>query len=50
MFWLDEDEFSDIQSTPNCKIASKTGRLVVFSNYETVHRVLKMVNKGNDNA
>jgi len=52
LFWLhgdcDPDEFSNkdakkyVQEKPHCRIPVKTGTLVVFSNYQFIHRVLRM--------
>jgi hypothetical protein len=48
----DEEDFTtadakkEINSIPYCKIPVKSGTLVVFSNYQMIHRVLKMTCNG----
>ena len=57
-YWLGGDcepsEFSQetvkklLDDLPNCKVKVKEGTLVVFSNYQLVHRVLKMCHEKQD--
>ncbi|CAE7695808.1 unnamed protein product, partial [Symbiodinium pilosum] len=36
----------ETKSVENCRVPISTGRLLVFSNYQVAHRVLRMVNRG----
>ena len=57
-FWLggdctpdtftDQDAKDFLDEQPHCRISIKTGTLIVFSNYQFVHRVLRMVYSHND--
>jgi hypothetical protein len=37
-----------VKSLPHCRMPVKKGTLVVFSNYQSIHRVLKMTSNGED--
>lgn len=49
-FYITEDRFPSVGNMKQCKVDSLSGRLIVFSNYELVHRVLKMTNTGTELA
>jgi hypothetical protein len=42
------DANSSVKSLPQCRVPVKKGTLVVFSNYQNIHRVLKMTCEGKD--
>jgi hypothetical protein len=51
--WTDDDYTTDnakedVSQVPYCRFPVKTGTLVVFSNYQMIHRVLKMTCNGVD--
>jgi hypothetical protein len=43
-----KDAKDDVGQVPYCKVPVETGTLVVFSNYQMIHRVLKMTCNGVD--
>jgi hypothetical protein len=51
---MDDDNFTTtdakehLSNTPYCRIPVKSGTLVVFSNYQMIHRVLRMICNGLD--
>jgi hypothetical protein len=53
---LESESFSSeeakeaVKSLPQCRIPVKAGTLVVFSNYQNIHRVLKMTCEGKDDT
>lgn len=45
---LVREAFQDDGKLPRCKVPISSGTLLVFSNYQMVHRVLRMVNRTSD--